>query len=147
MEPEMPLMRVDVGVSRGALVPSNQVSLLNMCRLAPESKTQRDKVELSVGNLIAFICVCLSSSLSSLRTSQSCFVGVSSRCSYSSSYTILYIYHTLHHIVFLVIMFGGLGYKRRWILPRKFDASRTATRPGVSCDRIPAIIGISGPDR
>ena len=48
MEPEMPLMRVDVGVSGGELVPSNQVSLLNMCRLALESKTQRDKVELSV---------------------------------------------------------------------------------------------------
>ena len=85
MEPEMPLMRVDVGVSGGELVPSNQVSFLNMRRLAPESKTQRDKVELSVGSLIALICVCLSSSSSSLRTSQSCFVGVSSRCSYSSS--------------------------------------------------------------
>ena len=66
MEPEMPLMRVDVGVSGGELVPSNQVSLLNMCRLAPESKTQRDKVELSFGNLIALICESLSSLSSSV---------------------------------------------------------------------------------
>ena len=85
MELEMPLMRVDVGVSGGELVPSNHVSLLKICRLAPESKTQRDKVEFSVGNLIALICVSLSSSLSSLRTSQSCFVGVSSCSSYYSS--------------------------------------------------------------
>ena len=72
-------------MSGGELVPSNHVSLLKIWRLAPESKTQRDKVEFSVGNLIALICVSESSSLLSLRTSQSCFVGVSSRSSYSSS--------------------------------------------------------------
>ena len=55
MEPEMPLMRVDVGVRGGELVPSNHVSSLKMWRVAPESKTQRDKVEVSVGNLIALI--------------------------------------------------------------------------------------------
>ena len=61
MKPEMPLIRVDGGVSGGELVPSNHVSLLKICRLAPESKTQRDKVEISVGNLIALICASESS--------------------------------------------------------------------------------------
>jgi len=50
-------------------------------------------------------------------------------------------------VVFLLILFGGIGYKRRWILPRKFNTSLTAARPGMTCDQIPEIIRISGPDR
>ena len=50
-------------------------------------------------------------------------------------------------IIIVLVIFGGLEYKRRWILPRKFDASLAAARPSMACDRIPAIIGISGPDR
>ena len=47
-------------------------------------------------------------------------------------------------VVFLFIVFRWLGYKRRWILPRKFNTSLTAARPVM--DRIPAIICISEPD-
>jgi len=58
MEPEIPLMGVDFGVRGDQLVPSNQVSSLKICRLAPESKTKLDNTDLSVSNLIAIdMCV------------------------------------------------------------------------------------------
>ena len=50
-------------------------------------------------------------------------------------------------VVFLVILFRWLGYKRRWILQRKVDTALAAARPSMACNRIPAIIGICGPDR
>ena len=50
-------------------------------------------------------------------------------------------------IIIVLVIFGGLGYKRRWILPRKFNASLAAAMPSMACDWIPAIIGISWPDR
>jgi hypothetical protein len=50
-------------------------------------------------------------------------------------------------VVFLIILFRRLGYNRRWILPRKVDTTLAAARPSMACDRIPAIIGISGPNR
>ena len=129
MEPEIPLMGVDVGVRGGELVPSNQVSLLKICRLAPESKTQRDDVELSVSNLIVLICVSLLS-LSSLWTSQSCFVG------YPRALRTLHRSIPLHPVR-----------RARWILQRKFNTLLTVARHGMAFDRIPAIIGISWPDR
>ena len=50
-------------------------------------------------------------------------------------------------VVFLVILFRWLGYKRRWILPRKVDTALAAARPSMACDWIPVIIDISRPDR
>ena len=41
-ETEMPLIKVAVGVNAGDFVPMTHDSSLNLWRLAPESKTQRD---------------------------------------------------------------------------------------------------------
>jgi len=132
MEPKIPLMGVDVGVWGGELAPSNQVSLLKICRLAPESKTQRDNEELSVRNLIALTCVRrLYHPYRTLRTSQSCFVGCPSA----------------HRIPCRSIPLHTLGRAR---VQKGVDYAKEIQYiidNNKACDRIPAIICVSGLDR